>query len=107
MAGLVPAIPIMKMKCPPNRDRRDEPGDDVSQAEYQRADRGGSNPLFLGRQMRLLLRPHRYAVTKTVHVIAGQAATSVPWDMISGDGLGFLNGVYERNAAGRRRRCLP
>jgi hypothetical protein len=29
MAGLVPAIPIMKMKCPPNRDRRDEPGDDV------------------------------------------------------------------------------
>jgi hypothetical protein len=32
MAGLVPAIPIMKMKCPPNRDRRDEPGDDVSQA---------------------------------------------------------------------------
>jgi hypothetical protein len=29
MAGLVPAIPIMKMQCSPNRDRRDEPGDDV------------------------------------------------------------------------------
>jgi hypothetical protein len=29
MARIVPAIPIMKMKCAPNRDRRDEPGDDV------------------------------------------------------------------------------
>src|SRR5580692_3130923 len=54
-----------------------------------------------------LLVPTRHAVTITVHPIAGEAATSVPWDMISGDGLGFLNGAYERNTAGRHRRCLP
>jgi hypothetical protein len=28
MAGLVPAIPIMKALCPPKRGRRDKPGDD-------------------------------------------------------------------------------
>jgi len=28
MAGLVPAIPIIGAPCPPDRDRRDEPGDD-------------------------------------------------------------------------------
>jgi hypothetical protein len=28
MAGLVPAIPIIWARCPPNRDRRDKPGDD-------------------------------------------------------------------------------
>ena len=28
MAGLVPAIPTIQVLCPPDRDRRDEPGDD-------------------------------------------------------------------------------
>jgi len=28
MAGLVPAIPIVGAPCHPDRDRRDEPGDD-------------------------------------------------------------------------------
>jgi hypothetical protein len=32
MAGLVPAIPIIQALCPPDRDRRDEPGDDESAA---------------------------------------------------------------------------
>jgi len=27
MAGLVPAIPIIGAQCPPDRDRRDKPGD--------------------------------------------------------------------------------
>ena len=39
----------------------------------------------------------------TVHPITGQAATSVPWDMISGDGLDLLNGVHERHATGGHR----
>ena len=30
MAGLVPAIPMVGAMCPPDRDRRDEPGDDES-----------------------------------------------------------------------------
>jgi hypothetical protein len=29
MAGLVPAISIRVALCVPNRDRRDEPGDDI------------------------------------------------------------------------------
>jgi hypothetical protein len=29
MAGLVPAIPVMKAQCPVDRDRRDKPGDDM------------------------------------------------------------------------------
>ena len=29
MAGLVPAIPMGLAPCPPDRDRRDEPGDDT------------------------------------------------------------------------------
>jgi len=29
MAGLVPAIPIMKAQCLINRDHRDKPGDDI------------------------------------------------------------------------------
>ena len=29
MAGLVPAIPMMKAPRPVNRDRRDKPGDDM------------------------------------------------------------------------------
>ena len=28
MAGLVPVIPIIDAQCPPDRDRRDKPGDD-------------------------------------------------------------------------------
>jgi len=28
MAGLIPAIPIIGALCPPDRDRRDKPGDD-------------------------------------------------------------------------------
>src|SRR6266481_3805491 len=32
MAGPVPAIPIIQALCPPDRDRRDEPGDDESAA---------------------------------------------------------------------------
>ena len=31
MAGLVPAIPIIGALSPPDRDRRDEPGDDGSE----------------------------------------------------------------------------
>src|SRR5262252_5861027 len=30
MAGLVPAIPIIRALCSPDRDRRDKPGDDKS-----------------------------------------------------------------------------
>jgi len=29
LAGLVPAIPIIGAPCPPDRDRRDKPGDDA------------------------------------------------------------------------------
>src|SRR6266478_3641259 len=32
MAGLVPAISVTCALCPPNRDRRDEPGDDKATA---------------------------------------------------------------------------
>jgi hypothetical protein len=30
VAGLVPATPIVEALCPPNRDRRDKPGDEAT-----------------------------------------------------------------------------
>jgi hypothetical protein len=54
-----------------------------------------------------LAQPARHAVTITVLPVPNDAATSVFRDTITGDGLGFLNGVYERNPADRHRRRLP
>ena len=35
MAGLVPAVPLREARCPPNRDRRDKPGDDEEDGSIQ------------------------------------------------------------------------
>jgi len=36
MAGLVPAIPILEIRCPPKRDRGDKPGDDMPRHSRER-----------------------------------------------------------------------
>src|SRR5258706_15594035 len=52
MAGLVPAIPMMGALCPPDRDRRDKPGDDESGARvlpHLHGTRAVSRPFVLDR----------------------------------------------------------
>src|SRR5215467_3663178 len=78
--GIVPGIPINRALCPPDRDRRDEPGDDehLCDAAHHHSRRTNSRPssLFAHSTIGVLLRKDMTAGATTVGSALPSEATA-------------------------------
>ena len=75
MAGLVPAIPLMRAQCHPKRGHRDKPGDDKFGPVRNRAGNFSVGRLMefltaLGQDVRITVKPTKKRVGE-MEVVAG------------------------------------